>query len=212
MRHNIAGLWGVTMLEQIDALPRPQRQTPLCYRNGQRHGHHRRFDVGGHVIWAFVCVGQIGHRRVRRGGNQTPEKCVQIGLHLRVGVLLDQQRTGCVLHKQRQQTGPCGPVRDVIREFIETRPMGLDGKLALHEPNLLRGAGQCDRIFGRLNLWRHRDQRRCWHCTGRSLGQRNDPVRQNWAVHRLGNEIECRELDVSLVQSANVGGRCSGGQ
>jgi hypothetical protein len=63
----------------------------------------RRLDVGGHVIRPFGAVFQITHGRIVRGRHEAAEEGLQICLHVGIGILLHEKRTGCVLAEQGQQ-------------------------------------------------------------------------------------------------------------
>ena len=89
MRNHLTAVWRVAVLEQVNALPCAQCQMPVCDRNRQADRHHRGFDVGGHVVWPLVGVGQVGHACVGCWWHQTVEEVLQVCLHLGVGVFLD---------------------------------------------------------------------------------------------------------------------------
>ena len=89
--------------------------------------------MGRHVVRAFVSVGQIGHRRIDRRRHKPAEIILQIGLHLGVGVFLNQQAGRSVAHHQRQKTRTANPPGHIVCEFIKTGAIGLDLKRGLHD-------------------------------------------------------------------------------
>ena len=91
----------IPMFEQINTLPRPQHRHARNDRNADRDRHQGRLDMRWHVVRPLVSVREIGHRGMRCRRHETREELFEVRLHLRVGVLLDQERTGGVLNKVR---------------------------------------------------------------------------------------------------------------
>jgi len=60
----------VAMFEQVEALPCAKREFSVCDRYRQADGHHRGLDMGGHIVWPLVGVGQVGHAGVGRGDGE----------------------------------------------------------------------------------------------------------------------------------------------
>lgn len=79
------------MLKQVNALPMAERKRPGDNRNCQAHRQHRRLDVGGHVIGAFVRVPQIRHAGVVGRRDKPIKKSTQIRLNVGIRIFLDQQ-------------------------------------------------------------------------------------------------------------------------
>ncbi len=134
MRDDLALVRGTAMFEHVKTLPRAQHHLAIRHRDRQGNGHHSCLDMRRHIVRAFVCVPQVGHGWVIRGRDQTREERLQIRLNLRVGVFLDQQRTGRVAHKQGQQTAATclpHPFSDRGGELIKPRPIGRNQKLSL---------------------------------------------------------------------------------
>ena len=108
-----------TMLKQIDALPRAQRHSPALHRNRELSGRQGRSNMRGHVIGPFhgVPVQPVIL------GRKAAEKHIQIVDHIRVGILLNQQRCRCVLHEDRQQSRAHfllgKPSGNLTGEFVE---------------------------------------------------------------------------------------------
>ena len=100
MGHHFARVRLIPMLEKINPLPCTKTELALHDRDGDGNRCQGRFDMGGHVVGAFVCVGQIGHAGIRGGRHQTGKEISHIGLHFRIGIFLNEDRAGCVLHKQ----------------------------------------------------------------------------------------------------------------
>ena len=80
-------MWGVAVFEQIDSLPGSETRNTVGDGDIQADRHHRRLDMGRHVIGAFIGVAQIGHGRVGTRRNQPVKKRLQIALHLRLELL-----------------------------------------------------------------------------------------------------------------------------
>lgn len=76
------------MFEQVNALPRPERQSPIQQRDGELDLSESGSKVGRHVIKALVIMG-VGARVFGRN----PCKIgFQIGSNLRRRIFLNQQR------------------------------------------------------------------------------------------------------------------------
>lgn len=127
----MAGLSHVPVLKQIDALPCSQQRAAACDGNAQADRKQRRFDMGGHVIRAFIGVGQVRHAWIGAGWDKPPEKVGKVRLHFRVRVFLNQERTGCVPDKQGEQAIAFTPVEDITGEFIKPLATGLNCKRCL---------------------------------------------------------------------------------
>ena len=87
------------MFPQINALPRAQREASAAQRQAQIHRRQRGADMRGHVIRALAGVGK--QRIAVR--HETLEKAFEIPAHVRVGVLLDEQRSRGVPQVQRHE-------------------------------------------------------------------------------------------------------------
>ena len=72
----------VPMFEKVNSLPGSQLHLTVHNRNRQMCGHHRRLDMGGHVIRPLVRVGQIGHRGISGRRHETRKEVLQVCLHL----------------------------------------------------------------------------------------------------------------------------------
>lgn len=138
-----------TMLEDIDALPRPERHPTVVDRDRQLRQGERGADVGGHVVWPFngVPVKSVVLRR------ETAEELIEIVHNVRIGVFLHRQRCGRVLDKQGEETGlhilHREPARDGIGKFVQTFAprFDLDPMHTIqHTPMVCRGTeGNCRR-------------------------------------------------------------------
>jgi hypothetical protein len=91
----------VPVLEDIDSLPRSEhgltiddRYRKLCI--GERGPDMSRHVVGASTMWAVQLV---------VFGREATEMVVEIGDHVRVGVLLNCQGGGCVLDENSEQAG-----------------------------------------------------------------------------------------------------------
>lgn len=89
--HDLPTVWRVAMFEKVNALPSAKGHFSTIYRDVDRHRHHGRLDMGGHVVWPFVGVGQIGHRGIRRWRHQAVKKGLKVCLYFRVGIFLNKQ-------------------------------------------------------------------------------------------------------------------------
>ena len=85
------------MLKQVNALPYTEGGPAIGYGNRQRHRRQSRFDVSGHIIWAFGSVDDPALRGVIGWRHETREKLCHIALHVRVCIFLDEERAGRVL-------------------------------------------------------------------------------------------------------------------
>jgi hypothetical protein len=91
---------GLTMFPQVNALPRAERQPPAAQRQAEVHGRECGADVRWHVVRAFEGMSE---QRIAVG-HEALEKAFEIGAHVRVGVLLNEQRGRRVPQVQRDQT------------------------------------------------------------------------------------------------------------
>ena len=91
MQHDLPIVRLVAMLEQIDALPRAERQPPLGDGDGDRHRRQRGLDVRRHVVRPFGRMDDPAHRGIVRRRHEATEERVEVAPHVRVGILLDQQ-------------------------------------------------------------------------------------------------------------------------
>lgn len=133
MQCDLAAMWPVAMFDQIDPLPRSQSHPTAGHRNLQIDRQMRRLDMGRHVIGTFGPMPQIGHRRVVGPRHETGQPRHQVALHIRVGVLLNQQRARRMPHEQRQQSIALRqPIRDPVRDIDQPRSRRVDPQRRLH--------------------------------------------------------------------------------
>lgn len=137
-RHYFPQVWPVAMFHQINPLPCAKLQLAPYYGDRQCRGQQSRLDMCGHVIWPLIGVGKIGHRGISRGWNQAMEKFRQIGLHLWIGILLDQKTGGGVLNDQSHNTRALHPPRDIAGDFIQAWAVGLDGETCVHGAGIIQ--------------------------------------------------------------------------
>jgi len=121
---------GVAMLPEKDALPGAERQPTVADRDRQADGKMRRLDMGGHVVRAFGAVAQIGHVGRIGAGDQPVDPRQQIPAHVRIGVFLNDQRTGGVAHEQRRHAAGIGqPARHAVGDVCQAGTVGADLEL-----------------------------------------------------------------------------------
>ena len=77
----------VAVLREIETLPGPDREPAANDRNMQGHAVDHRFHMRRHVVRAFGVVHPAGI-----GRRQPVERGHEIGLHVGIGILLDDQR------------------------------------------------------------------------------------------------------------------------
>ena len=106
----------VPMFEKVNSLPGSQLHLTVHNKNRQMCGHHRRLDMGGHVIRPLVRVGQIGHRGISGRRHETRKEVLQVCLHLWISVFLDKQTARRVLDEQGQK--PTTRHADLISKFV----------------------------------------------------------------------------------------------
>ena len=132
------------VLEHVDSLPRPERQTTTDHRDRQARLGQRGTQMRGHVVRTFVVM-LIFARFRRDPGEITLEIAPRGGR----GVLLDQQRCGGVPDEYRQQTrldaGAIDPAANRVGTVMETLTASLDrqfGGLLPHDAGLPQTPGQ----------------------------------------------------------------------
>jgi len=108
------------VLEEVDALPGSQAEPRFFDRDRKLDLGQRALDVRGHVIRPLR--GVLVESSVL--GDQPTEERLEVGAHIGVGVLLDQQRCGRVWQEHREQAAldalsRC-PGRDLPGDLIET--------------------------------------------------------------------------------------------
>ncbi len=121
MRRNIATVRSVAMFKKINALPCAKHHFAVGDRNTEVRWQQGGLDVRRHVIGTFVGMGQIRHAGVCCRRHQTGEIVLQIRLHFRVCVFLNDQTGRCVLDKQRQKAVSGDPISDEVGKFIKAR-------------------------------------------------------------------------------------------
>ena len=92
------------MLKQVQTLPGTKRKPTVEEWNGQAGVGERRPDMGGHVIETFRSVPEM----LRRLRHQSLKEVAHVERDIRIGILLNDQRTGCVLHKRSEQAFTSG--------------------------------------------------------------------------------------------------------
>jgi uncharacterized protein (DUF952 family) len=114
------------MFPDIDTLPRSKRQSAVLDRQAHVHGGQRRAHVGGHIVHPFDGVGE--NRVAIR--HQPLEEPLEIATHVRIGILLHEERCRRVLQVQCADAGLDPREVDLIlhlrRDVVEPAPPGLN--------------------------------------------------------------------------------------
>ena len=124
MRGDFARVPHLAVFPEVNALPGSERELAVVERDAEVHAGERGADVRGHVVVAF---GGVDEECIAIG-NEPREERLEIAPHVRVGVLLNEQRSGSVAQMQREQTvlkiifGE--PRRDFIGELVKTTATG----------------------------------------------------------------------------------------
>ena len=90
-----------------------------------------------HIIRPLVSMCQIRHRRITCRGHKAAEKVGEVGFYLGVGVFLNEEGTGRVAHKQRQQSGPVDPRGNISGKLIKPLAVCLECENRLHDCHML---------------------------------------------------------------------------
>ena len=100
LQNDIAGVGTSAVFEDIEALPSPERERTVDYGNRERRTSEGGADMRGHVIWTFGGVTEPF--AVFR--NKLFEEIAQVEGNVGIGILLDDERAGCVLDEESQET------------------------------------------------------------------------------------------------------------
>ena len=142
MEEDRAGVGGVAVFPEIDALPGAKGEAPLGHRDREVDGGQGGSNMSGHVVIAFSSMAEQGGTI----GHEASKECFEVAADIGVGVFLDQERGGGVADMKGEQAslervaGDPGP--DLIRDFIETATTGGDFELVLevtHRGKLRQG-------------------------------------------------------------------------
>jgi hypothetical protein len=133
------------MFPEVNTLPRAQRETSGLQRNAEVHRRQRCADVRGHIVITFRSVNE---KRVAIT-DEPREKTLEVAPHIRIGIFLDQQRSGRVPQMQRDKAVfemvLEHPIGNRIREFVQSPPVSGDGdfvkRLPKHGSTRLYSAG-----------------------------------------------------------------------
>jgi hypothetical protein len=107
-RHNLPRMLNIPKLQIPNALPRPRIQPAIRDRNRDTRAHQGTLHMRGHIIRAlgimpiqsFLAAWVLGHDAVQRVGH--------VGAHVRVEVLIERERAGCVLDEEIEESGLVG--------------------------------------------------------------------------------------------------------
>src|SRR6266446_6166909 len=87
------------MLGNIDALPRAERERSTNHRNVKRHAGKHGLHMRRHVVGPFGIMSPGGIH-----GCKAIERTRKIAAHVRIGILLDDQRSRSMPHEEKQRT------------------------------------------------------------------------------------------------------------
>ena len=85
------------MLPNVDALPGPENELAARDRDAEVDGRQRSADVRGHIVITFR---RVDEHRVAVG-HEMLEKGFEVAAHVRIGILLNEERRGSVLQVER---------------------------------------------------------------------------------------------------------------
>jgi hypothetical protein len=115
VQHDLAAVGMDAVLEEVDALPGAEDEAAVQDGDGELDLREGGFEVGGHVVEAFVVV-EVGAVRWRHVGGDVVEVGEDVALHGGVGVLLDEQRRRGVAAEDGEQAGVDLLVGDPLAE------------------------------------------------------------------------------------------------
>ena len=101
MNSYLAAMRMMAVFPEIDTLPGAEYEFSVFERNAEIYGGQCGADVCRHVIFAF---GGVLEDRIAIG-TYAREKPFQVAAHFRIGILLNQQRRGCVLQMESGDAG-----------------------------------------------------------------------------------------------------------
>lgn len=101
------------MFPQINSLPGAERHAAIGDGDAEIHSRERGADMRGHVVRTFAGVLEQGITVRHKAG----KKAIQIGAHIRIRVLLDEQGGRRVLKMQRHKAEFEAPARNPRRDF-----------------------------------------------------------------------------------------------
>ena len=129
------------MLEDIESLPRSKRHAARNHGNRQRRMRQRRADMRCHVIRPFQRVAEM----FALLGYEAFEEIGEIERNIRIRIFLDDERAGCVLDENSQDSIerrlPAQPLLTCAGDRIQSFASCGNGDLSV-------GGGQTIRIRG----------------------------------------------------------------
>ena len=135
------------MLEEVDALPRAEREAPGAHGNSEGGLGERCLDVRRHVVGP---LGAVDEERIALG-HESLEEGEEVALHVGVGVLLDEERGGGVAAEDGGE--PRGDARlgddggDVAGDLVQALAVSADveGVLVLAHAGPTQGVSRGSR-------------------------------------------------------------------
>ena len=94
MQHDLTGVRGIAVLDEIDGLPGAQHGLASGHRHAEAGCRQHGLDVRGHVVGPLDAV--VIARAPRR---QPLQRLAQVAQHVGIGVLLDGERRRGVAHE-----------------------------------------------------------------------------------------------------------------
>src|SRR5215468_7581405 len=127
LQNDLAPVRPIAMLGEIDALPGAERKRAVDHRYMQRYSGYHCLNVRRHVVRPFDCVHPAGSGRC-----DAVERRHQIGPHIGIGVLLDDERRRGMAQKERKDAllrpGLGDEADGLTGEFNEPQTVGLDNE------------------------------------------------------------------------------------
>ena len=125
VQHDLASMSTNSVLDKIDALPRPKRRFASDDRNRDMSLRQRGTNMRRHVVGALSAV--LEQRIAIR--NKAREEPLQITHDFRIGVFLNQQTRRCVADENSQQPvvdlAATHPALNIARDLDECAAGGL---------------------------------------------------------------------------------------
>ena len=111
LEHDLPPVRTLPVLGEINALPCTEGEPARHHRHGERHASQHGFDMGGHVVRSFHVV-----RPARTDGSKAVKRSDEIGTHIGIGILLNNERSRGVPDVEEQRSlGRARPRHEALR-------------------------------------------------------------------------------------------------